>query len=170
MPLPEGHRRVRCPACEKRYAVRLEDITEVGAEITCPHCAHAFVVFPADDPTDDTGEQVLAGGLTLPPQPVQIRGEVSATPAPKRRQHPAPSLPSGDWNPKAATQVPAQRHSAPARSEMGLAVLAAGSAGLGLATLCVAVVVAWLTLRTDESSPVSGTLPPVPTGLPSDAP
>lgn len=39
---------ISCPACSSRYRVADEKIQGRGARITCPSCAHKFVVYRSD--------------------------------------------------------------------------------------------------------------------------
>lgn len=42
---------VSCPACSARYRIDPNKIKGRGAKITCPRCAHKFVVYKGDEPT-----------------------------------------------------------------------------------------------------------------------
>lgn len=41
---------VSCPSCTSRYRIRDEKVSGRGARITCPSCAHKFVVHRNDEP------------------------------------------------------------------------------------------------------------------------
>ena len=40
---------ITCPACEARYRLNRDKIQGRGAKITCPKCAHVFVVFNEEE-------------------------------------------------------------------------------------------------------------------------
>jgi predicted Zn finger-like uncharacterized protein len=46
---------VSCPSCRARYRVSDDKIKGRGAKITCPKCAHRFVVYRSEDGTPDVG-------------------------------------------------------------------------------------------------------------------
>ena len=46
---------VTCPACSARYRIDIAKIKGRGAKITCPRCAHKFVVYKEKE-TQDTAD------------------------------------------------------------------------------------------------------------------
>ena len=60
---------ITCPACEARYRLNRDKIQGRGAKITCPKCAHVFVVFnetegaaPSDSREADAPSRAQGGG------------------------------------------------------------------------------------------------------------
>ncbi len=67
---------ITCPACEARYRLNREKIQGRGAKITCPKCAHVFVVFnEADDAAAAEASREVAA-----PQRARAGGSSSLNP------------------------------------------------------------------------------------------
>lgn len=47
---------VQCPECESRYRVKDGKVPDSGGKISCPKCAHQFVVYPDDDSDEASAE------------------------------------------------------------------------------------------------------------------
>ena len=74
---------ITCPACSARYRLNPQKIAGRGAKITCPKCAHVFVVFTeAADKQEDAADT--------------LRRPTSAPPPPRGSVPPRPSDPSDD--------------------------------------------------------------------------
>ncbi len=69
---------ITCPACEARYRLNREKIQGRGAKITCPKCAHVFVVF---NEAEESGEAApSAAHEVAPPQRARAGGSKSMNP------------------------------------------------------------------------------------------
>lgn len=54
---------ITCPSCNERYRLSANKIKGKGAKITCPSCAHLFVVFAEDTDTADQALDTTTGAF-----------------------------------------------------------------------------------------------------------